>query len=493
MDLRTLVLTSLALSMSAPAFAQPYAGSTVTDPTPAASLVPARERGMIGVRLGEEGGQPLIHSTLEGGPAERAGLQAGDRIIAVGDRKVSSHEVLGQALAGLQAGDEVYLTVERDGWRKSLALTLAPASQFAEAGAETVVEEAPEEVRLFKVEGGLPVALVDVTEEADCDGSKAPCELECVEECIEECGPEECREVIAYEIADLESCGSSCEGGDFPACGSIQVECEVECDATSPCCEEAEPGCTGFQERGQRFGQLLTQFDDGEREMHIVFDTLVDGDEDVDVAELLESLDLEELVREHGGGGELSLGLAFSGDGGLHSWSWSTEEACETGDSCEDDCQSGCERECERACDAECEEDRYADCEVDCEVECEAGPGCEIDSVFAESCEAPCSEEGPHERGEWRRGEWRLHEGHDMRGGAHGFHGFGGGAPHEHPEASFGWEGARRGFAIQSRRGGPAADSDPRADVRALREELRALRQEIRELREVIRHAHGAR
>ena len=64
----------------------------------------------------------LVMGVQDQGPAALAELQMGDAITAVGDAEVSNFEDLAEALAGYSPGDEVEVTVERDG--ESIATTV---------------------------------------------------------------------------------------------------------------------------------------------------------------------------------------------------------------------------------------------------------------------------------------------------------------------------------------------------------------------------------
>ena len=65
-----------------------------------------------------------------GGPADRAGLKAGDVITSVGAQETPDTTALSQALAAASPGDEVTLTVSRDGESRDVQVTLGelPAS-----------------------------------------------------------------------------------------------------------------------------------------------------------------------------------------------------------------------------------------------------------------------------------------------------------------------------------------------------------------------------
>jgi hypothetical protein len=65
----------------------------------------------------------IVDSVVAGGPAAIAGLQVGDRILRVGDRRLASESDLSQIVAAYQPGDTVPLTVQRNGETVELSLT----------------------------------------------------------------------------------------------------------------------------------------------------------------------------------------------------------------------------------------------------------------------------------------------------------------------------------------------------------------------------------
>ncbi len=66
----------------------------------------------------------MLDGIVEGGPAEAAGLEAGDILIAIDKDKIGSMEDLRKALKSHKPGDKVKVTVVRDGKEKSNKLTL---------------------------------------------------------------------------------------------------------------------------------------------------------------------------------------------------------------------------------------------------------------------------------------------------------------------------------------------------------------------------------
>ena len=70
-----------------------------------------------------------VANVTKGGGAEAAGVQAGDRIIAIDDTAVSSTSVVKSYLADKEVGDTVSLQVERDGKVLTLNVTLGSSAQ----------------------------------------------------------------------------------------------------------------------------------------------------------------------------------------------------------------------------------------------------------------------------------------------------------------------------------------------------------------------------
>ncbi|MGH6961907.1 MAG: PDZ domain-containing protein, partial [Dongiaceae bacterium] len=64
-----------------------------------------------------------VAAVLRGSPAERAGLQAGDVVLQVGERAVLTRQVTREALADASLDRPLRLTVRRGERRLSLALS----------------------------------------------------------------------------------------------------------------------------------------------------------------------------------------------------------------------------------------------------------------------------------------------------------------------------------------------------------------------------------
>lgn len=92
-----------------------------------------RPRGSLGLEfeLDRPGGAGVVVSrVLAGSPAEKAGVEPGDRIVRVGDREVANLAEARQAVADVERGDRVVLSVHRADRREPLALTLTAGEGF---------------------------------------------------------------------------------------------------------------------------------------------------------------------------------------------------------------------------------------------------------------------------------------------------------------------------------------------------------------------------
>ena len=107
----------------------------------AAPAVDAREWSWLGVRIRDlseqemeeiaarhgirEGFGVVIVEVIEGAPAEKAGLRAGDIVVAFGERPVTETRLLQRLIAGAPVGAESRLTVLRAEGRQRVPVTLA--------------------------------------------------------------------------------------------------------------------------------------------------------------------------------------------------------------------------------------------------------------------------------------------------------------------------------------------------------------------------------
>ena len=80
--------------------------------------------GYLGIHHAAAKDGVLVTAVVSGSPAERAGLEAGDRIVAIDGKAIATQRDLGDVLHGLEAGKQVTVEVRRDGDRKRRDVTL---------------------------------------------------------------------------------------------------------------------------------------------------------------------------------------------------------------------------------------------------------------------------------------------------------------------------------------------------------------------------------
>ncbi len=471
-------LTTLTLAASASASQKTI--HRVAPLANASTQAPA-EKGMIGVMLStDKAGRPVVQSTIEGGPAAKAGLESGDKIVAVNGKGVKTTEALSEALSGLSVGKTVKLSISRDGWRKQIKLKLASRDSldFSVGQAQGSCEETAQQLHTNLAQTLSSLGYVSVDE--DC-GSASECDDEARAECHQAPSPQvqaECDRALSSSLdsqaKELCVVVEECGGEMLEDCGSA-MECEViiECDDSSPgsgaellgvdiralsvgggCCDEAEPECA-----------------------------LGSGAEiDIEIQELLEGLDVEQFIEEarakaQGRGGQVNYAFATKSGQGQRSWSWGPSDGqCSEGDLEAGACDEGADDDC-------CEDGGEDDC-------CESDSGGEWLHCEEQAFE-PC---GPAPRRFGRafrgsphgaqHGEMRLFRmGHPGESRDH--------HPRGHGHESF-FEEAPRGFHHGGSFGGGHHPDMRRAhggELAELREELAELRQDIRKLRKEIKKA----
>jgi putative serine protease PepD len=78
----------------------------------------------LGVGIDDTSGGARLGSVASGGPADQAGLRAGDVVTRVGSTKVSNGDELAAAISALKPGDKVTVVVTRDGSSHDVQVTL---------------------------------------------------------------------------------------------------------------------------------------------------------------------------------------------------------------------------------------------------------------------------------------------------------------------------------------------------------------------------------
>jgi hypothetical protein len=162
-------------------------------------MEPGNEAAALGVLVSENPGDGVhVVSSLWGSPAQRAGIRAGDYVMAVNDQKIATTEELQKAVESHEAGTMVTVTIWRDGQTFDKEIALAeraenvPDSHRAWMGVVLTPAGGEEEgVRVQRVYPGSPadeagLQADDVITETD---GKPVTNIESLLECMESHGP----------------------------------------------------------------------------------------------------------------------------------------------------------------------------------------------------------------------------------------------------------------------------------------------------------------
>ncbi len=127
-SLRAPSLLLLAISLSATLSAQAPAVAGGMDSTPAflgVAAGPLERTGNDG-RPAEGGAGAVIEKVAPGGPAERAGLRAGDVVVGADARSIARLAELAEVVRGHHPGDVLQLVVVRNGQTGLVRVRLTP-------------------------------------------------------------------------------------------------------------------------------------------------------------------------------------------------------------------------------------------------------------------------------------------------------------------------------------------------------------------------------
>lgn len=85
------------------------------------------KHGFLGIQLGGEAedGKVTIQGVQPDGPAEKAGIKAGDVLLKIGKQEVKDVQAVVKTVGAAKPGDKLKLTIERDGKEKTITVTLA--------------------------------------------------------------------------------------------------------------------------------------------------------------------------------------------------------------------------------------------------------------------------------------------------------------------------------------------------------------------------------
>jgi S1-C subfamily serine protease len=81
-------------------------------------------RPFLGIQLAQDEDGAVVGGVIADTAAAKAGLVEGDKIVKVGETTVASPEDLLAAIGKHAPGDTLALTIEREGWKKTITVTL---------------------------------------------------------------------------------------------------------------------------------------------------------------------------------------------------------------------------------------------------------------------------------------------------------------------------------------------------------------------------------
>ncbi len=105
------------------------------------SLVAPVADGWLGIYLDTERDEAVVAEVIAGSPAEKAGLRAGDLILAIDDKATPTRDKLVAEIRARKAGDTVRLKVRRD--KQEIVLRCTLAEHPPAAGEPPVAVETP--------------------------------------------------------------------------------------------------------------------------------------------------------------------------------------------------------------------------------------------------------------------------------------------------------------------------------------------------------------
>ncbi|MDF1664119.1 MAG: PDZ domain-containing protein [Planctomycetota bacterium] len=89
----------------------------------------AKQRGFFGVALDEANGKVTVDEVQAGSPADKTKMAKGDVMISVNGKKINSIDDFAAALKGKYAGDKLTVVISRDGWKRTVTVTLAASDK----------------------------------------------------------------------------------------------------------------------------------------------------------------------------------------------------------------------------------------------------------------------------------------------------------------------------------------------------------------------------
>ena len=169
---RGLALGTGALATGALVLASAPAATAAEDTAPGYRGGPI-DRPYFGARIAVTADGATVIHVVEGGPADDAGLEAGDAVISIDGVTLDHRGSLREALQGTEAGDQFAVVYTHDGAEATTTVTVAPAEDRPDRpAAEDVPWVGAHLVRVEGVDGTL-VRAVQADSPADDAGLEA--------------------------------------------------------------------------------------------------------------------------------------------------------------------------------------------------------------------------------------------------------------------------------------------------------------------------------
>ncbi|HEB54585.1 MAG TPA: PDZ domain-containing protein [bacterium] len=132
-------------------------------------LIAPLSPGWLGIYLADDTDVAKVAEVIPGTPAQKAGLQQGDLLLAVDDTETKTREAFIAAIRSHAAGDRVKLRLERKGKRQVVVVRLGERPENPGAGAPVVAipepsrpPQAPEALRMGGRRGGRGAPAAEV-------------------------------------------------------------------------------------------------------------------------------------------------------------------------------------------------------------------------------------------------------------------------------------------------------------------------------------------
>jgi membrane-associated protease RseP (regulator of RpoE activity) len=104
----------------------------------------AQEKAALGVTMSDNTpGGVLITKVVDGSPAAKIGLQAGDRILAINDQKTNNYRDVTRIIAASKPNTPVELSVIRGAWKTKLKVELGSAAAVFTSAPKYVTPPVP--------------------------------------------------------------------------------------------------------------------------------------------------------------------------------------------------------------------------------------------------------------------------------------------------------------------------------------------------------------